>query len=413
MQNIYFWLILFFILLGYFLERFLEYLNTRAWSEEVPPPLRGIYDEKEYARSQRYYLDNLRFGVMTSAFSTILTLAMILTGGFAFLDQWTGTISWNEILHTLLFFGVLGLGYDLLTMPFQWYDNFVIEARYGFNRMTKRTFLTDKMKSWFLAVVIGGPLLAALVMFYQMAGKTFWLWAWMLFTLFSLFFTMFYSSLIVPLFNEQKPLEEGRLRERILKMCKEAGFPHTEVYVMDGSRRSSKANAYFTGIGKKKRIVLYDTLLQDLSEEEVLAVLAHEIGHYRKKHVFWSLLLSVLETGLLLWVLSLFLRDPRLSEALGGEGTSLRLGLVAFTLIISPLTTLLGLVTGLISRRNEFAADAFAAALGYKTSLSSALIRLSMKNLSNLTPHPAYVFFHFSHPPLLDRLSALDKNAHG
>ncbi len=410
MYNLWFWVIVAILLFNYFLERFLDHLNMRAWNPRLPEPLHGIYDEKEYERSQQYFLANLRFGRLTATFSLLLILVMLFTGAFARLDEWTGRVAPGEVLHTLLFFAVLGLAYDLLTLPFQWYDTFVIEERFGFNRMDKKTFFTDKLKSWFLAALFGGILLGALVGFRQWAGKTFWLWAWGAFSLFSLFITIFYSSLIVPLFNKQTPLEEGPLKQKIRELCARTGFRLDNVYVIDGSRRSSKANAYFSGLGRKKRIVLYDTLLHDLTDEEIVAVLAHELGHYRKHHTHWMLLLSVLETGFLLWMLGLFLSDPAIPQALGGEGNSFRLGLLAYGLLISPVTLLLGLGTGVISRKNEFAADAFAEALGLARPLRNALIKLSEKNLSNLTPHPLYVFFHYSHPPLLQRLAALEKN---
>jgi STE24 endopeptidase len=407
MHNIYFYAILGILVFDFLLERGLEYLNTKAWSPGLPDILKGIYDAEKYRLSQEYYLANLRFGIITSTFSFLVMIAMVVSGGFAAVDDLVGQVTDNEILKALLFFGILGGAYDLLTLPFQWYDTFVIEERYGFNKTTPRTFILDKLKGWLLTALLGGLLLAAMVWFYQLTGKHFWLWAWGLFALFTLFLTMFYSTLIVPLFNKQTPLEEGELKDKIRALCERAGFVLDNVYVIDGSRRSTKANAYFSGLGRKKRIVLYDTLIQDLEPDEIVAVLAHEIGHYKKKHTLTGLFLSILETGLILWVLSLFVDNPQLSAALGAEHPSFHLGLIAFALIFSPVSTLLGLATGILSRKNEYAADAFAAQYSDAEKLASALIRLSVKNLSNLTPHPLYVFFHYSHPPLLDRLRAL------
>ena len=407
MHNIYFYVITGILVFDFLLERWLEYLNTRAWSPELPEVLRGIYDPGKYRLSQEYYLANLRFGVVSSVFSFLLIMAMIFSGGFARADQLVRQAGGNEVVTALLFFGVLGLAYDLLTLPFQWYDTFVIEERFGFNKTTPRTFVLDKLKGWLLTALLGGLLLAAMVWFYQITGRSFWLWAWGLFALFTLFLTMFYSTLIVPLFNRQTPLEEGELKEKIRALCTRAGFVLDNVYVIDGSRRSTKANAYFSGLGRKKRIVLYDTLIHDLEPDEIVAVLAHEIGHYKKKHTLTGLVLSILETGLILWLLSLFVDDPQLSAALGAARPSFHLGLIAFALIFSPVSTLLGLFTAALSRKNEFAADAFAAKYANAGKLASALIRLSVKNLSNLTPHPLYVFFHYSHPPLLERLRAL------
>jgi STE24 endopeptidase len=408
MHNLFFYLILGILVFDYLLERWLEYLNRKAWSPELPESLKGIYDPEKYRLSQEYYLVNARFGTVTSTFSFLLMAGMILLGGFARVDEWVRQISSHEIIASLLFFGLLGLAYDLLTLPFQWYDTFVIEERFGFNKTTLRTFVTDKLKGWLLTALLGGVLLAAMVWFYQLTGKSFWLWAWGLFALFTLFITMFYSTLIVPLFNKQTPLEEGLLKEKIRELCERTGFVLDNVYVIDGSRRSTKANAYFSGLGKKKRIVLYDTLIQDMETEEIIAVLAHELGHYRKKHTLTGLLLSILETGLILWMLSLFVDNPQLSAALGAAQPSFHLGLLAFALIFSPVSTLLGLATGALSRRNEFVADTFAARYGNAEKLASALKKLSVKNLSNLTPHPVYVFFHYSHPPLLKRLKALE-----
>ena len=408
MHNLFFCLILGILVFDYLLERWLEYLNRKAWSPELPESLKGIYDPEKYRLSQEYYLVNARFGTVTSTFSFLLMAGMILLGGFARVDEWVRQISSHEIIASLLFFGLLGLAYDLLTLPFQWYGTFVIEERFGFNKTTLRTFVTDKLKGWLLTALLGGVLLAAMVWFYQLTGKSFWLWAWGLFALFTLFITMFYSTLIVPLFNKQTPLEEGLLKEKIRELCERTGFVLDNVYVIDGSRRSTKANAYFSGLGKKKRIVLYDTLIQDMETEEIIAVLAHELGHYRKKHTLTGLLLSILETGLILWMLSLFVDNPQLSAALGAAQPSFHLGLLAFALIFSPVSTLLGLATGALSRRNEFVADTFAARYGNAEKLASALKKLSVKNLSNLTPHPVYVFFHYSHPPLLKRLKALE-----
>jgi len=408
MHNLFFFLILGILVFDHLLERWLEYLNRKAWSPELPESLKGIYDPEKYRLSQEYYLVNARFGTVTSTFSFLLMAGMILLGGFARVDEWVRQISSHEIIASLLFFGLLGLAYDLLTLPFQWYDTFVIEERFGFNKTTLRTFVTDKLKGWLLTALLGGVLLGAMVWFYQLTGKSFWLWAWGLFALFTLFITMFYSTLIVPLFNKQTPLEEGLLKEKIRELCERTGFVLDNVYVIDGSRRSTKANAYFSGLGKKKRIVLYDTLIQDMETEEIIAVLAHELGHYRKKHTLTGLLLSILETGLILWMLSLFVDNPQLSAALGAAQPSFHLGLLAFALIFSPVSTLLGLATGALSRRNEFVADTFAARYGNAEKLASALKKLSVKNLSNLTPHPVYVFFHYSHPPLLKRLKALE-----
>jgi STE24 endopeptidase len=284
----------------------------------------------------------------------------------------------------------------------------VIEKKYGFNTMTIRTFITDHIKSWFIALLVGAPVLGLITWFYYKTGKNFWLYAWGLITVFSVFINLFYSELIVPLFNRQTPLQEGSLRTQIETFAHKTGFKLRNIYIIDGSKRSTKANAYFSGFGPKKRIVLYDTLQKELSEEEIVAVLAHEIGHYKKKHVLVTLLFSVLLTGFMLFLFSLVVNNPELSQALGSKNTSFHLGLIVFGILYSPLSLIIGLFSNYISRKNEFEADRFVKENFKPELLAEALKKLSVKNLSNMMPHPAYVFFHYSHPPLLGRLEKLE-----
>jgi STE24 endopeptidase len=297
---------------------------------------------------------------------------------------------------------------DIINIPFGCYDTFVIEKKYGFNNMTVRTFITDHIKSWFIALLIGVPVLGLITWFYYKTGKNFWLYAWGLITLFSVFINFFYSELIVPLFNKQIPLPEGSLRSMIEAFSQKNGFILKNIYIIDGSKRSTKANAYFSGFGPKKRIVLYDTLQKEFSEEEIVAVLAHEIGHYKKKHVLLNLIFSVLVSGIMLFLLSVVVTSPLLSQALGSQKASFHLGLVVFGILYSPMSLLMGLLTNWVSRKNEFAADRFVREKFKPEILAAALKKLSVKNLSNMMPHPAYVFFHYSHPPLLRRLEKLE-----
>lgn len=407
MFQLYFWIIVGILVFDFLFGWVLDTLNAKAWKEEVPEPLTGIYDRNKYAKSQHYFRDNLKFGRVTSVFSLSIMLAMLFSGGFGFLDQKLQPISSSPLVHSLLFFGILGLGFDLLNTPFSLYRTFVIEEKYGFNKTTPGTWLKDKLKSWLLAVVIGGGLLAAIIWVYQKMGPGFWIVAWAIVAIFMLLMTMFYSDLIVPLFNKQKPLDPGSLRDKITELCHKTGYQLKEIYVIDGSRRSTKANAYFSGLGPRKRIVLYDTLIEDMEEDEIVAVLAHEIGHYRKKHTLQGYLISIFQTGLTLFLLSLFIARPELQAALGGEGVSFHMGLIGFGLIFSPVSTLLGIGVNILSRRNEYAADHFAREQGLAPQLKEALKKMSVKHLSNLTPHPVYVFVHYSHPPLLARLHAL------
>jgi STE24 endopeptidase len=407
MAQVLFITILAITILDFALERFLDYLNSRRFSDELPPELEGIYDRENYRKSQQYLRTNQRFSQLTESFNFILVMGMLVFGGFGFLDGLIRQVTVHPILMALLFFGIIGLIADLLGTPFSIYSIFVIEEKFGFNKTTPKTFILDKLKGWLLGILIGGGLMALVVWIYSVSGQWFWLIAWGVISLFTVFMSLFYSNLIVPLFNRQTPLEPGDLREAIEAFASRAGFRLKDIYIIDGSKRSTKANAYFTGLGRKKRIVLYDTLVKQHTTEELVAVLAHEIGHYKKKHTLTGMVLSVLQTGLMLFILSRFLGNSDLSAALGASEASFHIGIVAFGILYTPLSMLLGLGMNMISRKHEFAADEFAGRNFNPTSLAEALIKLSVHNLSNLRPHPAYVFFYYSHPPLLQRLAAL------
>jgi STE24 endopeptidase len=408
MHNIIFILILIIPVSGFIIERYLDYLNSTMWSETLPGKLTGICDGEEYRKSQLYEKDNKRLSLWSSSFNLLIILIMIIAGGFALVDNLSRSITTNTVIISLVFFGIIGFVSDIINIPFSIYDTFVIEKKYGFNTMTIRTFITDHIKSWFIALLVGVPVLGLITWFYYKTGKNFWLYAWGLITVFSVFINLFYSELIVPLFNKQIPLSEGSLRNMIEAFSLQTGFRLRNIYIIDGSKRSTKANAYFSGFGPKKRIVLYDTLLKELSEEEIVAVLAHEIGHYKKKHVLLTLISSVILTGFMLLLLSVVINNPLLSRALGSTSTSFHMGLIVFGILYSPLSLVIGLLTNYISRKNEFVADRFVREKFKPEKLAEALKKLSVKNLSNMMPHPAYVFFHYSHPPLLSRLEKLE-----
>ena len=408
MYNTIFFLILVIPVTGFILEHYLEYLNSTMWSDSLPEKLKGICDEGEYRKTQLYQKDNRKLSFWSSSFNLAVIIAMIILGGFSFIDGFARSFSMNLIIIALIFFGIIGFASDLINIPFSWIDTFVIEKKFGFNTMTTRTFITDHLKSWFIAILVGAPVLGLITWFFYKTGSSFWLYAWGMITLFSVFINLFYSELIVPLFNKQTPLEEGSLRNQIEAFAEKSGFRLKNIYIIDGSKRSTKANAYFSGFGPMKRIVLYDTLSKELTEEEIVAVLAHEIGHYKKKHILRSLILSVLLTGLMLFLFSLVVNSPALSKALGADKPSFHLGLVVFGILYTPLSLLIGLVTNYISRRNEFEADRFVRDNFKPEILAGALKKLSVKNLSNMLPHPVYVFFHYSHPPLLKRLEKLE-----
>ena len=409
MHLILFWVIITIIVLDFIFEKYLDYLNTTKWSDTIPDEVKGIYDEDKYAKQQRYQRENHKFGMVSSGFAFALTLAMFLFYGFAFVDNLVWGFTSNAILAALFFFGIMMFVSDILDVPFSVYDTFVIEEKYGFNKTTPKTFVLDKIKGWFVSGIIGGGLLAVIILIYQKTENMFWIYAWILVSAFSIFMAMFYSNIIVPLFNKQTPLEEGKLRDSIQAFTEKVGFKLDNIFVIDGSKRSTKANAYFTGLGAKKRIVLYDTLINDLEINELVAVLAHEIGHYKSKHIIQGLLISVIQTGIILYVFSLLINNQDLSRAMGVEVPNFHIGLIAFGILYSPVSFVLGIFMNLLSRKNEYQADRFAAENYNPESLANALKKLSVKNLSNLTPHPKYVFFHYSHPTLLQRLKQLNK----
>ncbi len=411
MQNLIFILLITIPVAGYLAERYLDYLNSKMWSPELPEKLKDICDEEKYRKTQHYFKDNKKLAFWSSTLNVFLLLLMIFIGGFAFMDKIATRLSNNPVMITLIFFAIIGLAANIINIPFSYYDNFVIEKKYGFNTMSVRTFITDNIKSLIVAIVIGAPVISLITWFYYKTGRVLWIYAWIITICFTILINFFYSELIVPLFNKQTPLGEGPLRSEIEEFARIAGFHIKNIYVIDGSKRSTKANAYFSGFGQKKRIVLYDTLIKELDHDEIVAVLAHEIGHYRKKHIFQSIIISILFTGLMLFLFSIVINNPILSGALGAEKPSFHMGLIVFGILYSPISLIIGLITNYFSRKNEYQADAFVKHHNYAPMLASALKKLSVKNLSNMNPHPIYVFFHYSHPPLLSRLAKLERDS--
>ena len=375
----------------------------------MPPEAEGIFDDEQYAKSQRYHKEVARFSFLTSAFSFILSFCFLYFGGFGWINSVVSGWVNGEILVALAFFGVLMLGSDILNTPFQLYSTFVIEEKYGFNKTTVKTFIIDKLKGYALSAILGGGILALLMYFITTVGSSFWLYFWVAISVIMVIMNMFYTTLILPIFNKLTPLEDGELREAIKSYSEKVNFPLTNIFVIDGSKRSSKANAFFSGFGKKKKVVLYDTLIEKHSTNELVAIFAHEVGHYKKKHILVSMILSILQVGLTLYIMSLLLFMGMLTEALGGEGLQIHMNLIAFALLYTPISTITGLLMNILSRKNEYQADAYAIQTTGTGDLIMALKKLSADNLSNLMPHPAYVFVHYSHPPLLKRLAAMQK----
>ncbi|AUC80850.1 M48 family metallopeptidase [Lacinutrix sp. Bg11-31] len=404
-----FYILIVILIISFIIDQILDVLNAKHYNDAIPETLSDVYDTKEYQKSQDYKKTNYKFSLLTATFSLVTTLAFFFLDGFAFIDELARSLSSNEIVITLIFFGIIMLGSDIISTPFEYYRTFVIEEKFGFNKTTKKLFVIDKIKGWLMTIVVGGAILALLTWFYQTTGNTFWMYAWALIAVFTLFMNLFYSRLIVPLFNKQTPLESGSLRNAISSYAETVGFNLDKIFVIDGSKRSTKANAYFSGFGSEKRVTLYDTLINDLEEEEIVAVLAHEVGHYKKKHIIFNLVASLLLTGFTLYILSLLISNPLLSLALGVSKPSFHIGLIAFGILYSPISTITSLIMNWFSRKFEYQADDYAKNTYKAEPLITSLKKLSKNSLSNLTPHPAYVFMHYSHPTLLERISNLKK----
>jgi len=397
------------LLIKFVIDSVLNHLNAKHFDDALPNDVSDVYEINEYRQSQSYKKTNHNFSKITSLFSLITTLLFFFLNGFSIVDEIARGFSNNIIIITLIFFGIIIIGSDIISIPFSLYKTFVIEEKFGFNKSTKKLFFLDKIKGLLMTIILGGSILSIITWFYEFTGNYFWIYTWLLITTFSVFLNMFYSKLIVPLFNEQTILEEGDLKNEIVKYVNSVGFKANNIYVLNGSKRSTKANAYFSGFGNQKRITLYDTLINDLENNEIVAVLAHEVGHYKRKHILYNLTSSIILTGFALFVLSLFIKTPLLSLALGVSHPSFHIGLIAFGILYSPVSQILGVFMNYMSRKFEYQADNYAKNTFSASPLISSLKKLSKNSLSNLTPHYLYVFFHFSHPTLLDRIKNLNK----
>lgn len=396
------------ILIDFILDLVSNRLNLKSLSKTLPKEFEGVYDEETYAKSQEYTRVRTRFGFFTGTFDLILLLGFWFAGGFNWLDQWARGFEFGVIGTGLIFIGALVIAKTIISIPFSVYSTFVIEERFGFNKTTTKTFISDRIKGLLLSVIIGAPVLAGIIAFFEFGGPWAWVYAWLAVTLFSLVMQYVAPTWIMPLFNKFTPLEDGELRQAIEAYAEKVDFPLQGIYVIDGSRRSAKSNAFFTGFGKNKRIALYDTLIENHTTDELVAVLAHEIGHYKKKHIVKNMSLSILQTGIMFALLSIFLQVPALFDAFFMDEMSVYAGLVFFGLLYSPVEMLLGMGMQAISRRHEFEADYFAATtINQAEEMVNVLKKLSKDNLSNLTPHPFYVFLNYSHPPTLQRIEAI------
>ena len=403
------YLIIGLVVFNYLFSTVLDFINDKNWKDEIPPLMKDYYDEENYVKAKNYAKEKGRISLISSTLSTVITILFLAFKGYGWLDSIIANYYDIPFLQSGLFFLTLFILSDFISIPFSCYNTFVIEEKYGFNKTTVKTFVIDKIKGYVLTLTIGGGLLAASLYLVSILVNGFWLWLWIGLAILMLFINMFYADIIVPIFNKLTPLETGSLREKIEAYSKKVGYSLKNIYIIDGSKRSSKANAFFSGLGPRKTIALYDTLVEKHSEEELVAVLAHEVGHFKKKHVFTSLFLTIFQLGLMCFLLELCLKETNISLALGGVNTSFHLGLLAFSILYSPLGTIMSVLMNINSRKNEFEADEYAKTTYNGEALQLALKKLSVDSLSNLYPHPFYTFMHYSHPPLLKRLEALNK----
>jgi STE24 endopeptidase len=409
--NAVFWVIVAITIVQFAWSQILAALNRSRMSDEMPPELAGIYEPEEYARQQQYQRTNSKVNLIEQSIMTVLMLIVLFSGALGRLENLVAQRLDNPIIAALAFVAMIAVILGVASIPFSYYDTFTIEERFGFNKTTRPLFWRDTLVSLLLTLVLASVVVGLIVYFIGLSPQWWWLWAWGALTLFSVGLNYFYSELIVPLFNKQTPLEDGELRDDLLRMAQRTEFRIADVYLIDGSKRSTKANAYFAGFGNKKRICLYDTITEQLDADEISAVLAHEIGHYKKRHVPQMMVIGVLLSGLQLYLMSLLLKSPQLATALGsrtGEA-SIILGIIAFGMLFGPISELLGMGQNLLSRHNEYQADTFADRHGYGAPLIGGLKKISAQALSNLTPHPLVVFWEYSHPTLLQRMENLSE----
>lgn len=395
------------VVAGFLFSLLLDYLNLKSHKTELPREFSDLYDQSKYTQSVDYHRVRWKFGLCSGSFNLIITIVILLTGLYGELDNFLRGFIKESKLLSMTFFTVVVIFSSLIHLPFEWYDHFVIEEKFGFNKMTIKTFISDKGKGLLLGALIGLPLLWSFLVLTEKLGNNFWIWFGLIASLFVLLINLFYTSLLLPLFNKLTPLQDGDLKNAIMEYSKKVDFPVDNIFVMDGSKRSGKANAFFSGFGERKKIVLFDTLIEKHSIGELVAILAHETGHYKKKHIIIGFITSVIQIFFMLWALSLFMSRQELSFALGGKVNAIHLNLISFGILFSPVSGIAGLASMIFSRIHEFQADGYAKATSNAADLISGLKKLSVDNLSNLTPHPLYVFFNYSHPPVLSRIRRL------
>ena len=407
-MNIYLCIIIGALLLEFMLFNLSRHLDLKNISTSLPNEFKGYYSANEYTRSQEYLVENTRFSYLTSAVDVLIILMVILFGLFNNVDLWIRGFGFSPMVSGLLFFGVLFLIQDMISTPFSLYRTFIIEENYGFNKTTPKTYLLDKLKSYFLLIILGGLILSLILFFFNRFGDLAWLYAWIFLSAFLVLIQPLFTLFIAPMFNTFTPLEDGELKDKINTFAEKVNFPISRIDVMDGSRRSSKSNAYFSGLGKTKRIALFDTLIEKHSVDELLSIIAHEVGHYKKKHNIKGIIMGVIQTGIMFFLLSLFLNNEILFSAFKMENLSVYASLLFFSILYSPIELIMAFVGNAISRKHEFEADDFAkTSIGTGEYLIEGLKKLTVTNLGNLTPHALTVWLSYSHPPVLSRIKAL------
>lgn len=411
-MNTWLFIVLSILILSFILELTVSVLNLSALEPTLPPDFEAVYSSKDYEKSQNYTMTTTRVGIIASVWSTLLTIFFLLLGGFNYVDIFARQFGYGDIVTGLIFTGSLALLSFLVNLPFSLYSTFVVEERFGFNKTTASTYVLDLIKGFFLSVILGGPLLALIFWFFLSTGIYAWIYCWIGVVAFTIIIQFVAPVLIMPLFNKFTPLEPGELQDKILNYSKEENFKLSGIFTMDGSKRSTKLNAFFTGFGRFRKIVFYDTLVEELTPDEIVAVLAHEMGHFKLKHIIKMMAISILQTGFMFFLLSLFLKYPAISEAFMMEQRSVYSSLVFFGFLYSPISLVISIAFNVLSRKHEFEADNYAAkTTGRADLLVTSLKKLSRANLSNLTPHPLHVFLHYSHPPLLQRIDQLTQHS--
>ena len=404
--------IILFIFIGLTIFNFLfttvlEYLNDKNWKDSIPNDLKGFYDIEKYQKAKTYKIDRGKISLLSSSISLILTLLMLYFFGFGLISEYAVSLSDSVIVQSCIFFMIFHLLTTLIGIPFNYYSTFVIEEKYGFNKTTINTYIVDKIKGFIVSSLFIIVLTSLAVFAIEYFSSGFWLWLWIGLSLFMIFLNMFYADLIVPIFNKLTPLENGELRSKIESYSKKVGYSLKNIFVIDGSKRSTKANAFFSGLGPRKTIALYDTLIEKHTDEELVSVLAHEVGHFKKKHILVSMFLTILQLGIMCYLFELCMNMELIASSLGSSKMNFHIGIIAFSFLYSPIGLITGILMNVLSRKNEYEADKFAKETYNGNFLELALKKLSVDSLSNLYPHPLYVFIHYSHPPLLKRLARL------